>query len=65
MSNLDVELTPELVKRAQKRVDYIFSKGSSEPGVSTKIIDTNLKPVWYDEERFKEAQQIAREYISP
>lgn len=57
----EVNLTPELIKRAQERLNHILSEGCVNAGVSDKF-DSNVKPEWFDEERFKKAQEIAREY---
>lgn len=59
-----VELTPELIKKAQERIDYILNEGCVHSGVSDKF-DSNVKPEWFDEERLKKAQQIAKEYHVP
>lgn len=56
-----VELTPELINRAQAKLDHILNEGSVRPGVSEKF-DANEKPAWYDEERYKKAAQILRDY---
>lgn len=56
-----VELTPELIRRAQERIDHILSEGCIHTGVSDKF-DSNTKPEWFDEERFKKAQEIVKEY---
>lgn len=56
-----VDLTPELIKRAQAKLDHILDKGTVEPGVSEKF-DANQKPEWFDEERYKKAVKIVQEY---
>jgi len=59
-----VQITPELIKRAQERIDHIINEGCVHSGVSDKF-DSNAKPAWFDEERFKKAQQIAKEFHVP
>ena len=58
-NKLHVELTADLIKKAQDHVDHIFKNGSAQPGASEKF-DSNVKPEWYDEKRFKNAQKLAQ-----
>ena len=59
-NNLYVDLTPELIEKAQKKFDLIANEGCTKKGVLE--IDTTVKPDWYDEERFKRAQALTLEH---
>lgn len=58
-----VDLTPELIKRAQEKLNHIMNEGCVHEGVSDKF-DSNAKPAWLDEERYKKAIEITQEYQS-
>ena len=58
-----VNLTPELIEKAQKRLDFIASQGSRVNGVD-ETIDATIKPDWYDEERFKRSQKLVQKYYA-
>lgn len=49
MNSLHVDLTPELIEIAQKRIDLIAKEGCTKNGVLEEI-DTSVKPIWYDEQ---------------
>lgn len=59
----EVNLTPELVQRAQKRLDFIAREGCTVNGVD-QTIDTSIRPDWYDEERFRRGQELLRKYYT-
>ena len=58
-----VDLTPQLIGKAQKMLDFISSEGSAVNGVD-ETIDTKLKPDWYDEERFRKGQLLAQKHYA-
>lgn len=45
-NNLYVELTPELIKEAQRRWDIISNEGCTKNGVSESI-NPSVKPDWH------------------
>ena len=58
-----VELTAELVERAQKRLDFIAEEGCTVNGVD-ETIDTSIRPDWYDEQRFRRGQELLRKHYT-
>ena len=58
-----VELTPELIEKAQKRLDFIASEGCTVNGVD-ETIDAAVPPNWYDEERFRRGQQLVQKHYT-
>ena len=60
---LYVDLTPELIAEAQRRLDFIVDEGSVVDGVD-QTIDTKTKPAWYDEARFKRGQALLQKHFA-
>ena len=60
---LSINLTPELVAEAQRRLDFIIDEGSKVYGID-ETIDVSIKPDWYNEERFKRGQQLLQKHFT-
>lgn len=58
-----VDLTIELIEKAQKKLDFIIDEGSTKNGVCESI-NPKIKPDWYDEERFKRGQQMYQKHYT-
>lgn len=56
-----VDLTPELVRKAEDKIDFMAKEGCTKNG-ALENVDTSVRPIWYDEARFKRGQAVIKEH---